>query len=212
MQEERYIIHACPERRWYVDQYLVPSMDGLDVQVCCDDNHIGNLESCMQIFRNMTGDGGTWHMQDDVMICRDFAERTKEHGDSIVCGFCVRKDDNMRYVGNTIPFRMWWSFPCIYIPNFLVRECADWFYRTATRKYAERIQTKKLDDWFFKKFLKIHYTNYPVVNLKPNLVDHIDYLLGGSVVNKERVRDVRSAFFEDKDLVRELERKIHEST
>ena len=213
---EKYIIHTCPERMWYVGRYLVPSMraQDLDVEVRCDSKRIGNLEHCMQIFRSMPDDnGGAWHMQDDVIICRDFAERTKEHDDNIVCGFVIKFDGNLRYEGQTVPKTMWWSFPCIYIPNRLARECAEWFDRVASQKYADRTRTGKLDDWFFKKFLKINYSTYHVINLRPNLVDHIDYLIGGTVVNKDRNnKKVRSAYFEDKDLVNELEEKLKSDT
>ena len=56
----KYVIHACPERMWYVDNYLIPSMRGQsihNIDVRCDNEHIGCLESCMQIFKSMDGDG-----------------------------------------------------------------------------------------------------------------------------------------------------------
>ena len=55
----------------------------------------------------------------------------------------------------------------------------------------------------------VNYPDYKVLNLKPNLVDHIDYLLGGTVINKERKnKNVRAVWFEDLDLVENLEKKL----
>ena len=57
-----------------------------------------------------------------------------------------------------------------------------------------------------------YYPNEYVLNLKPNLVDHIDYLLGGSTINerKEDKKQVRALWFDDLDLVKELGGKINE--
>lgn len=39
----------------------------------------------------------------------------------------------------------------------------------------------------FKMFLEEKYAKKEIIyNLQPNLIDHIDYLIGGSVINKER--------------------------
>ena len=91
----RYMIHACPARMWYVKDFLIPSMmsqgiRGDDITVWNDSGGKGNLASCLESFASLKDTpGGTWHLQDDVMICRDFAARTKElAGSSIICGFC----------------------------------------------------------------------------------------------------------------------------
>ena len=214
----KYIIHACPQRMWYVTDYLVPSMrdQGIDPLVVCDTG-AGNLETCMKIFMNMNHLGGTWHLQDDIIICKDFAERTRalveSKPDVVICGFVVRGDGNAKYVGYVKPVEKWWSFPCIYIPNKLACECAEWFYHEGAKKHPARTQARKYDDYFFKKFLKICYPDYPVLNLKPNLVDHIDYLIGDSVINRGRQsKDVRALWFDDQDLVNELEAKLKRNT
>ena len=206
-----YVIHACPERMWYVDEFLVPSMrqQGIEPDICCDTDHIGNLESCMQIFQSMPNDkDGTWHLQDDVVICRNFKGLTDQYNNGIVCAFTQTASTK---VGNVIPEHMWWSFPCIRIPNQIARECADWFYTFSKKqaRYYEWVQMQKCDDNFFKEFLKTKYPNKTVLNLKPNLVDHIDWMIGGSMVNQYRgnVR-VQAQYFNDKDLVIKLCEKI----
>ena len=77
----KYIIHSCPERMWYVNNYLIPSIrdQGIDdVSAWCDWNHVGCLHSCMNNFMRMNDDGGTWHLQDDVIVSRNFKSRTEE--------------------------------------------------------------------------------------------------------------------------------------
>ena len=213
----KYIIHACPGRMWYVEKYLVPSMrdQGVNnIQIKCDNNSLGNLESCMQIFMSTYGDGGVWHMQDDVIICNGFKERTDNYDgyEGVVCGFAYINDENVKNTGLVNPSRMWWSFPCVYIPNNIARECAQWFYTKAryNSKYAKWTQSNKYDDAFFKEFVVLNYPNIPVLNITPNLVDHVDYLIGGSQINYIRKEtQTRSLYFEDLDLVDELSKKIN---
>ena len=201
---------------WYVEEYLVPSMtrQGIpveNIEIKCDTERVGNLKSCMDIFSHITKPGGTWHLQDDVVICRRFAERTDlkpEEQSNILCGFVIERDENSKHVGYVKPAQMWWSFPCVYIPNNLARECVRWFYDVAQYKsvYSWMIPLKKFDDYFFKEFMKLNYKDYRVINMKPCLVDHIDYMLGGTTINKERKnKDVRAMWFDDPDLIVELE-------
>ena len=210
----KYIIHACPERMWYVNQYLVPSMrnQGINgIVIKCDDKHVGCLESCMQIFMTTYGDGGSWHLQDDIIIGKDFKQRTEQFDNGIICGYCWDKDDNKNLIGNVKPHDMWWSFPCIYIPNNLVRECAKWFYTKAKydQKYSDWVKSNKFDDALFKEFLEIYYPDENVINLKPNLVDHVDFLIGGSCINGIRPdKQTRALYFSDLDLVDELSEKL----
>ena len=56
----RYLIHACPQRLWYVNDYLIPSMllQGVkrdDIEVWNDADGRGNLTSCMESFRACAG-------------------------------------------------------------------------------------------------------------------------------------------------------------
>jgi len=158
------------------------------------------------------GDGGTWHLQDDVIICRDFKTITEKYDDgkTVICGFVWDKDINVGYTGYVDP-KFMWTFPCIYIPNRLARGCADWFYNNASRnpKYKLWVMEGRYDDYFFQEYLKTYYPNDNVLNLVPNLVDHVDYLLGGTLVDKWRKDpQVRSAYFEDLDLVSKLEERM----
>ena len=211
---DRYVIHACPQRMDYVNGYLVPSLEAQgikDYRVVCDRFKAGNLYKCMEIFASMEGDGSTWHLQDDIIICNDFHRRTKWFVNKIVCGFCYENDDNRNNVGEVTYENMWWSFPCIMIPNEVARECAQWFYQVASKdpRYEIWIASKKYDDYFFREFLKERHPDKKAINLKPNLVDHIDWLIGGTTTHGiSRGEQLRSCYFEDVELVDELEEKI----
>lgn len=207
----KYLIHTYPNRMWYVRRYLVPSMrnQGItDISVECDKSNIGNLKSCMKIFSMMPDDDeGCWHLQDDIVICHDFKERTEEHDSGVVAGYVYAKS-NMD--GEVNVQHIWYSFPCIRIPNRIARECAKWFYANKDNpEYIDRSSVNKYDDWFFREFLINKYPLMNVLNLKPNLVDHVDYLIGGSSVNKQRKsKQTRARYFEDVYLVDELENKL----
>ena len=66
-----------------------------------------------------------------------------------------------------------------------------------------------------KKFIEENYhrLGVKIINYIPNLVDHIDYLIGGSTVNKEREKwhkQSRAAWFSDRHLVDKLTMRLEE--
>ena len=211
-----YVIHACPQRMWYVDGFLIPSLENQGIEnitVECDTEGLGNLEKCMQIFSKMSGYDSTWHIQDDVIICHDFKKRIERfEPNQVVCGFCIKGDENYRYKNKVKPQNMWWSFPCIHIPNKLAHDCAEWYYGSAKNdaKYKRWVSENKYDDALFKDFSINLRPSTTVINLTPNLVDHIDFLVGGTTVNQERKWQTRSAWFQDLQLIDELEQRIKE--
>jgi len=212
----RYLIHTVPKREWYVRDYLVPSMvqqgiAGIDITVYVDNEHKGNLRACMDAFKLCEGQaGGTWHLQDDVIISHDFKEKTEKYDNGIVCGFKSRYDGNTPY--GTVPAKqMWFSFPCIRIPNNIASECADWVinYMIGNPVYREWWEKGVNDDLLFRQYVWNTYPNAMAYNLKPNIVDHIDYLIGGTVnSNARKIVKIRSEFWEDEYLVNELENKL----
>lgn len=218
---ETYMIHACPERMWYVREYLIPSMmeQGIEsdqIIPWVDDLHQGNLESFMQSLKwlgeNKCFLNGTWHLQDDVVISKNFHEITEKETKGIVCGFCneVHDGGNVNLIGIVPSFFIWLSMPCIRIPNLYAKQCADWFYGDVlpNGKYAEFVSEGKHDDVLWRKFLEEKYPNEFVYNYIPNLVDHVDYLIGGSTVNKQR-DDIRKAYrWEEPEIVEALKEKL----
>ena len=212
------MIHTCNNRKWYVDQYLMPSLllQGIDIDhiiIWLDKQNKGCLISCMQAFQSLPYDGYVWHLQDDIVICHDFKEKTEKYANyaPIVCGYCYWRNaacpDGLNH-----PMYMWYSFPCIKINNKLAKECSQWFFKKAINdpKYNTYISTGKFDDTIFREYCRQHYMeNYIVYNLKPNLVDHIDYLIGGSIVNNDRKDKITyAAYFEQPERVEQLKNKL----
>lgn len=216
----RVMIHACPARMWYVQDFLVPDLteQGIaDITIWNDSEKRGNLAACMEAFASCTGDGGTWHLQDDVLIASDFAERAQAaEGNLIVCGFVSdRYGPDKTLTGCVYMPDMWNSLLCAYIPDRIARECAEWYHTGAWKEDANPdlwtlYELGCGDDTFFREFAQIRHGTEKAVNLAPNLVEHIDWIIGGSAVSKYREFIVTSAYFPDRDRVRQLEQRIIE--
>ena len=214
----KYLIHAIPKRMWYVNNYLIPSMlkqdiDKNDIFVYNDINRFGNLKACMQAFKSTVyDDSGTWHLQDDVLISRNFKEITEKYDDGIVCGFCSIYDKN-HLPGKVSLKEMWFSFPCIRIPNKIANDCADWVLNKIIGNpiYKDFWKDGKNDDWAFRSYLENFYKRITAINLNPNIVEHIDYLIGGTSSGIERDKKAVARFWQDRDLVIELKNKLEDS-
>ena len=208
------MIHAMWKRLWYVEEYLIPSMEtqGIDreqIIVYCDEGE-GNLKSCMKAFGMVEGNTGTWHLQDDVIISHDFKEKTEQYDKGVVCGFCSMYD-NENMTGTVPVQKMWFSFPCIRIPDKVARGCSEWYFQYMERNPSYTAYTKDgaNDDWMFRHYVWDYYKDNTALNLTPNIVDHIDYLIGGTVnSNTTRKVIIRSKYWEDEYLVEELEKKL----
>lgn len=210
----KYLIHAYSKRIWYVEQYLIPSMlkQGIlreNISVYNDDKGEGNLRACLNAFATVDdNDECTWHLQDDVIICKDFKERTEQYSNGLVAGFSSYYDEKKHGGPGEVPQdKMWFSFPCILIPNQYARECSEWVDQEiiGNEVYEKYWKDGKNDDWCFRQYLNLYHKNDTAINLAPNLVDHIDYLLGGGS-GGPRKREVRAKYFSDIELVKELER------
>ena len=217
----RYMIHACPQRMWYVEGFLIPSMEAQGIErrnitVWNDSEGRGNLYAFAESMRLCGAlNGGVWHMQDDVLICGDFAARTAREPEWIACGFgCAAFDPEIACRGPNIPVKfMWYSFQCIYIPNELAGAFARWFYDEARHReaYREKLADRKHDDWFFRRFMLETRPEARVENLDPCLVDHVDYLIGGTIVNPRRSRKInRAAYWPEPERNDELARLLRE--
>ena len=214
--DTRYMIHACPQRMWYVEQFLVPSMleQGIkreQITIYCDENGKGNLRACMESYLTLPDNGrGTWHLQDDVLICRDFKERTEKHDSGFIAGFGsvmydANKDSGLANLGD-----IWWSFPCIRIPNKAARDCAEWVleYIIGNPVYLNKTKEGKGDDWAFKLYAQNFLKDKKCLQLLPTLVEHVDYLIGWSSIGCNRSEPCVSLGFKDMDLVEDLKRRL----
>ena len=211
----KYMIHAVPSRMWYVEQYLIPSMlaqgiSDADIKVHCDYAKEKNLLACMHAFQEVDMSAmGTWHLQDDVIISHDFKEITEKYDDGFVCGFSSMYDGDVPS-GVVSVQRMWFSFPCIRIPNTIAKGCADWVakYIIGNIVYKDWWETGVNDDMLFRQYVWQHYSFERVRNLEPNIVDHVDYLIGGTVNSSKRGVIVRSTRWVDEYLVEQLQKEL----
>ena len=209
----RTLVHACPKRMWYVEEILVPMLreQGADeIRIWNDVEGRGNLISCMESFRSLSGDGGPWHLQDDVLPCRDFVTRCRQHDEGVVYGFCCEQFlDDPHQTGRVYMEDAWHSFQCVRIPDKYARGCAEWFFSGAWEDWHEPeldvLQAVGAgDDTFFRNYLLCRHGTETAVNLTPNLVEHVDLLIGGSVVNEWRSCWARAHYWDDWELVDEL--------
>ena len=208
------MVHACPKRMWYVEGFLVPELErqGADeIEIFNDTEGLGNLRACMKAFASCAGNGGTWHIQDDVLLCRDFVERCREHDDGVVYGFCNEAfTDDPLQTGRVSVEDAWHSFQCIRIPDAYARECAAWLDGPGKTSglYPIWIKSGKMDDDVFRTFLIDQHGRETVENLKPNLVEHVDWIVGGSVLHPWRGYIARAYWWDDEDLVKELKEAV----
>lgn len=214
----KYMIHTYPGRKWYVDEFLVPSMlkQGIpkeDITIWNDSEGLGNLESCIRSFESLPDQGGTWHLQDDVIISSRFSEMTREHDEGLVCGFCndIFDGKTVDYAGYVPIDCGWFSFQCNRIPNEFAKQFAKWYREEVVPKklFPEFTKDGKCDDSLWQRFAWRHLQGELPLNLEPNIVDHIDYLIGGTSINFHRNGELRRAYYwNEEDAVRQLETEL----
>lgn len=207
------MIHAVPPRMWYVEHFLIPSLraQGLEFTVYVDTEGLGNLAAFLASVYALHGDG-TWHIQDDVLICPDFAERIAALDHGVVNGFCCPVSDDLPdRTGDVQPYYFWNGFPCVRIPDDYARDFARWVKLSRHSRTADKLIAKgKGDDFLFKEYLRACHRLVKVHNAAPNLVEHVDFLLGGSIANTDRGGTARSAIWPWPEAVDELARRIEQ--
>lgn len=221
-----YMIHCCNNRFWYVRDFLLPSMieQGINpnnIFVYRDKNSIGNLrawvDSCNRLVeksRALSIDG-VWHLQDDVVISKDFKRQTELYDNGIVCGFtCCYDEEPQPGYFKVYEQKFWYSFPCIRIPTNILSAFADWANHNLwqSKHFSGAVKRNKYDDMIFKEWLYENFACEGEYNLAPNIVNHIDKWLGGSVCNSQRDKDqdTMSAFWDDDDTLTELKKALDE--
>ena len=209
----KYMIHLVPARYLYVRKYLIPSMfkQGIRSQSIMfheDAAGDGNLKSTLKSFEALPKTGYTWHIQDDVIISSDFYQKTQELEGKVICGFASIYDK--AEPGIVKPADMWYSFTCIKIPNSYAREFVQWvnyMWDDENPRYFVNILNNSFDDFLFKEFMMDKHPEDDVLNVVPNLVNHIDYLIGGSTQFK-REELIVSKYWEEPELIDKLKKEL----
>lgn len=183
-----------------------------NIEVWMDRNRDGCLLSCMKCFREYgKRNGGRWHLQDDVCISSDFREKTEANDAGVVSGFMRTDWQSLSPMSGRVPAVYHWnSFQCVRIPDKYVGECAEWLFTDAAYRdqYKELVDSNKGDDSIWYDFLIENHLEDYVLNLNPSIVEHVDFLIGGSVINKWRGYAARGDLWEDEKAIEELKGKL----
>lgn len=214
MTEPKILIHACNRRIEYVIGFLEPRLKDQgfkNIEVFLDSENKGCLASYIESYKKLPRKGHTWHLQDDVLPDRRFYQWAceSESFDGIICGFGNKWFYNKEMFGEAHnQHEMFYSFPCIRIPNIICHEWLEWFERVKDEvpEIASRLSENKYVDYFFKLFIGSNPGKIPILNFKPCIVEHIDDYIGHSVVNAARVMPARALIFEDDESLEEFKK------
>ena len=211
----KYIIHTYPKRMWYVKNYILKDMikQGIkadDILILNDKNEIGNLQAFVDSCEIVNEDA--WHLQDDVLISGKFRDKTEVLGrlNMIVSGFCCYEFNEGATLCNgfTTAKFLYMSFPCLFIPLRYMKGFLEWFYLESTQqRFKDKIESKKNDDLMFYNYLMEFHKFDEIYNCKECLVDHVDYLIGGSLVNKERAL-TKATYWTEFERNKDLEKRL----
>ena len=200
MRNVKYMIHLCPERKWYVDEFLIPKIkergiDPKDMLLYFDERKEGYLKSLMNEMKECSDikeDTFIWHLQDDVYPRSDFYERSLSviNDYDIVCGYCNPISKFKSKSGDVAKEEMWWSFPCIGMTNLVSRAFVNWWDVNWNKKkeYEMYIREKKFGDQIFRDFVNsgVLSPEPKCFNMRPVLAQSVDEIIGGSVINQSR--------------------------
>ena len=206
------------------------------------DRNTTNLNAFLSSLRESTEihTAATWHLQDDVLPSSTFATTIEKIDEEysphiVIAGFasfyCKASPPGF------VPAReLWYSFPCIRISNALISDFLSWyetdFKNDGNTSHQSWIKKEKFDDSIFKVYIEtrekqekeekeieniLHGTPWEdnevsFYNYAPNLVNHVDYLLGGSIVNKARRKNSTSIYWDEKEYLKEWEEKVLKAT
>ena len=203
------LIHAAPERMHYVEGFLVPKLlrQGFDdVKVWEDKDHKGNLKAYLESYKQLPFDGDTWHLEDDVLPDSRFYVWAKglKNYQGIINGYGTRGLFSERMFGEVRMLQhMFYSFPCIRIPNDLIHLFLEWFETCNRNDVKRKVEQNRGIDFILRAYLEENPA--PCLNHNPCMVEHIDDYLTGSLVSI-RAETPKAIRFEDTNSLEEMKR------
>jgi hypothetical protein len=201
------LIHASEKRSKYHD-YLLSKLPTAGAYI--DSMNDGNIKSYIDSYLNLINrmkviagkrNSNTWHFEDDVLPDRRIYEWMEdlEDKEGIICGFGTTEK-----FGEVKPEDMWYSFPCIRIPNYYLYGFVWWVLHSGgDEDVVNRLKLGKGIDFLFRKY--VIQNPIPIYHHNPCMVEHIDDLIGGSLINT-RDKPIKAIRFEDKEALEELKR------
>lgn len=214
----KYLIHSSNKRINYVRNYLIPSMlkQGIresEIILFNDEIGLGNLtsflSSCNYIKNNYPNEG-IWHLQDDIIISSEFRKKSIEYTKNydIVCTYvCENFNKELLDKVERQPIEnIWLSFPCIYIKANITTAFLKWIENEILKKqrFLKYYNTNKMDDFIFCNFLQETRPVYYIYNSNDGIVEHIDYLLGGTSIKNKKHKNIKNLnyYFKENDLLK----------
>lgn len=213
-EQPAVMIHAAPSRMYYVTEFLKPRLEAQgfkDIVVWNDTKEVGCRESYIASWSTLPDTGHTWHLQDDVLPDKRFYEwATSEWAEypGIICGFgCGHYTSKDRFGFARNSEEMLYSFPCIRIPNAVAKDMLAWFAeaRKTDVNILEKLPSGKFFDYFFKLYIGDGSREISIYNFFPNIVEHVDEYITGSLVNQQRRYLAKAMQFEDAEALADLE-------
>lgn len=191
----KFMIHLCPKRKWYVDEFLIPKLKERGVKeeemlLYLDDKGDGFLQSfinSMGICADFKKDTMVIHLQDDVYPRSDFYAKCAANKDDydIISGYCNPVSKSKTKSGEVNVKDTWYSFPCIGINSRLSYRFISWWLGTGykEKEYQMFISEKKFGDAIFKDYIQKYEKDARCINLRPTICQNVDSWIGGSVIN-----------------------------
>ena len=214
-----YVVHTSPKRINFVQEYMIPCFKryGItDIIIWNDEKMEGQLHAwtkCAEwIVLNKQEFDGTWHLEDDVIPCKNFKTISEDKAKDgiIVQGFTTNYKfaDFKGKTGIVSVKDLPYGMQCIYIPNFYLKGyiyfVSEFVNKGAYKKRQYDCGTLYSDN-VFRGFLR-KYCRNAVVNVLDNcMVEHIDYLIGGRSVKQTSVDRKATKFdnYEEVELLKE---------
>jgi hypothetical protein len=216
------LIRGTPQRKWFVDGYLIPALleagvPEKKIHLYMDTKRLGNLGSFLALEDVLPKieSKSVWHLQDDVYPVSNFAERCEELEeicpDGIIFGFAPR---NQRAIpegqpGHISGFGMrsnkdWqlWSFQCIMIPTANAIDGIKWIREKGEKKCFPKSACGDLqslydqnigDDSLFFTYLENVLPDEMHYDCEWSLVDHVGGMIGGSLLGNRIGRAMKFA-------------------
>lgn len=215
-----YVIHTSPKRIKFVNEYMVPCFKRYGIQdiiVWNDEQMIGQLNAWTDCARWIVSEKneyrGTWHLEDDVVPCKNFKTLSEQlSGKSIVVQGFITDNKFFGFKGETgiLPFQyLPYGMQCIYIPNLYLKgfiDFVDTFVKTGMYRKKQYECGTLYSDAVFRTFMKRYYKDTLINNLDDCMVEHVDYLIGGSSVRKQKDTKAKARKFDNYEEVERLER------
>lgn len=159
---------------------------------------------------------GTWHLEDDVIPCKDFktiSETVIGEGNMIVQGF-ITDNPFSDFKGETgiLPVRyLPYGMQCLYIPNDYLKGFiyfADNYVKPGLYHKRQYECGTLYSDNVLRGMMRKYYPNAMVNILEKCMVEHIDDMIGGRSIRKQAYTKRKARSFDNLEEVEQLRKWV----